>query len=707
MDKRIELKKEFLKEWPISRLEKLKLEEYTNLDKNSFCYWLEAITSEVGSIWGGSSYKFGIFKRNNKENEVEGHRKTDGEYSWLGKYGKTKEEAFLKLKSLVLQISKSAINNDLEEIEKIDLGNAYKWKIAHLYSNFNVFNFFKEDAIKFILKEKGYKGVFSYANAYMFLKTLNTENEEFYTFSQKLWNLYEKEPEANVSLNLSKGNKRNDLNQILYGPPGTGKTYNTINKALEIIEGNELSEEDRNNGSAKKKFNEYVESGQVVFTTFHQSMSYEDFVEGIKPKTNDDDQIYYETEDGIFKKICSSAKKIEVIESSDIDFDKVDYYKMSIGGKNRKIMHDWNINNETVSLGYGGSSSLKEFEGIDDWRSFNKAFTEKNPERIEESKFHSNAAFRFLKMKIGDIVIITLGNLIIDAIGVIVGDYFYDDTTEIDHVHYRKVKWLATDLGVEPSKFINKKISQQTIYEFYREDIKIDTFKDTFSKKEKVQPKNHVLIIDEINRGNVSAIFGEQITLLEESKRLGNKEELKVKLPYSKEPFGVPNNLHIIGTMNTADRSVEALDTALRRRFVFKEMMPKPDLLEYKEGIGINLQLVLETINERIKVLLDRDHQIGHSYFLKVNTFEEVKKAFATEIIPLLQEYFYGDYIKIALIIGLGFFEEPKTIRPNLFAKIQGAEGFDYTNQTTYELLDPFQMSDDDFSKAIELLLEK
>lgn len=626
-----EIKKDFLKEWPISRLESLSLEEYTNLDKTSFCYWIESITTNLGSIWGGSAFKFGIFKRNNTENQVEGHRKTDGEYSWLDKYGETKEEAFERIKSLVISIAKNAKENKLELIDSIDIGNAVKWKIAHLYSDYNVLNIYRKDALVKLLERYKYEGNFSFSNSHRYLSSLEHTDEDFYSFTKRLWN----ESETNIDQSVEDKNKIifQPLNQILYGPPGTGKTYNTINKALEIIEGKEPSEEERKNGVAKKRFDEYVENGQVVFTTFHQSMSYEDFVEGIKPKTNDENEIYYKVEAGIFKNICSKSKGYksnfeEVLELLKQEVSEVDGKDpLLIKGKNTHF--DVKYKGTHVFYIHPRATS----KGKDAWY----------PVNIDNIRTYFETG---------------------DATGV------YNPT-------YVKgiIDFLSKERGLQ------RKVSSPN--------------------------KKHVLIIDEINRGNVSAIFGELITLLEESKRLGNKEELKVKLPYSKETFGVPNNLYIIGTMNTADRSVEALDTALRRRFVFKEMMPKPDLLEYKEEVGIDLQLVLETINERIKVLLDRDHQIGHSYFIKVNSFEELKRAFSVEIIPLLQEYFYGDYIKIALVLGLGFFEEPKSIRPNLFAKINGAEGFDYTNQTIYELRDPLKMKDDEFKKAIGLLLEE
>lgn len=182
-------------------------------------------------------------------------------------------------------------------------------------------------------------------------------------------------------------------------------------------------------------------------------------------------------------------------------------------------------------------------------------------------------------------------------------------------------------------------------------EVKDGIFKELCAKAENDESQNYVMIIDEINRGNVANIFGELISLIEDDKRLGASEELHAELPYSHTVFGVPKNVYIIGTMNTADRSVEALDSALRRRFTFKEMMPKSELVPEENYV----RNIFEIINQRIEVLKDREHQIGHSYFMGVKNNEDLKAVFYDKIIPLLQEYFYGDYEKIQLVLGEGF----------------------------------------------------
>jgi len=208
---------------------------------------------------------------------------------------------------------------------------------------------------------------------------------------------------------------------------------------------------------------------------------------------------------------------------------------------------------------------------------------------------------------------------------------------------------------------------QMTLYAPSPSGLKTDALKELLSGQEQTAPVNHVLIIDEINRGNISKILGELITLLEPDKRLGGENELKVTLPYSGDAFGVPSNLYIIGTMNTADRSIAFMDTALRRRFEFQEMMPDSSVIRTNVGeggniAGANVAALLDKINKRIELLYDRDHQIGHSYLMKVDSLKDLRDAFLANVVPLLQEYFYGDWEKLCIVLGCPY--SPETGRP-------------------------------------------
>ncbi len=387
--------------------------------------------------------------------------------------------------------------------------------------DFDEIKFYEKDffkASKFELdrtKKSGYRG---YTNVAF-------ENSVFdFNYRNKLFNRVFGQPFNNENAMSKKMNI--PLNQILFGPPGTGKTYNTIDRAVEIADNEFYKLNKHNRGALKKRFKKLNESRQIVFTTFHQSMSYEEFVEGLKPY-EENKQVYYKIEDGIFKTICKNAEN------------------------------------------YPGN--------------------------------------------------------------------------------------------------------------------------------------NYVLIIDEINRGNIAGIFGELITLIEPDKRKGNDEELFVTLPYSQKTFSVPPNLYIIGTMNTADRSVEALDSALRRRFVFAEMPPDEKLLK-DDFYGINLQKVLSKINLRIEKLIDKDHKIGHSYFMNLTSVTDLQNVFLNKIIPLLEEYFYGDFAKIGLILGADFIVVNDS-EENIFKNIDELEDYsDFENRIIYKTAVPENI--DDFITAVKKIYQ-
>ncbi|VEJ52575.1 endonuclease [Campylobacter insulaenigrae] len=399
--------------------------------------------------------------------------------------------------------------------------------------------------------------------------------------------------------------KNPPLNQILYGPPGTGKTYYTIDKALEILGENLISRDEK-----KAKFDEYIKNGQIVFTTFHQSYGYEEFVEGIKPIINNDEnsqEIKYDIKDGIFKELCDKSFKNYILSmqnENETDLDKLifefaNYINQNFLDKGnefplenkvsiKKIL--LNSKDEYRSFLLGGSIKSPQRLTVDivkkDYLSFKNgkilSFKDIKPKYDSQSDYHGNAIYYFM---------------------------FYNKLKEFENIQNEKFK----------------------------------------IKKENLKP--HIVIIDEINRGNISKIFGELITLIEPSKRIGAKEELKVILPYSAKEFGVPKNVYIIGTMNTADRSITSLDTALRRRFEFVEMMPNPNVLS-DNCKGVNLQELSKAINTRIEYLLDREKTIGHAFFIGVENLEDLKKVFQNKIIPLLQEYFYNDYALINAVLN-------------------------------------------------------
>lgn len=456
------------------------------------------------------------------------------------------------------------------------------------------------------------------------------------------------------------------LNQILYGPPGTGKTYNSVLKAMSIIDNTEYKDVSEEQYSAlKTRFDELKQAGQIEFVTFHQSYSYEEFVEGIKPYipewgTTDNTEVRYIGENGIFKRICKKAES-PIIKSNDNNLELNDnpkIWKVSLMKTGENDIRKDCMENNRIRIGF-----------------------DKYGEIINDETIFDDGGSRVLsafidKMEIGDIVLSCYSEKTIDAIGVVTSEYKWNNDFP-QYKRYREVKWLAKGLNHNILKINNgTKFTLGTVYQLNNMSLKdvldiVDEQEQVTSYKD--NDKLYILIIDEINRGDVSKIFGELITLIEEDKRVGNKYQMKTTLPYSKESFGVPNNLYIIGTMNTADRSIALLDTALRRRFDFEEIMPRPELLGGKVVEGINLQSLLTRINERITNKYDRDHQIGHSYLMGVNTKEQLERAYKNRILPLLNEYFYNESKTVAEILNCSEDELKTSDFISILGKAQGA----------------------------------
>lgn len=362
-------------------------------------------------------------------------------------------------------------------------------------------------------------------------------------------------------------------NLILYGPPGTGKTHKTAEITLKICGyWEERLSEDRK--ELMNRFQMLQKQGQVEFITFHQSFSYEEFVEGIRAIVVND-QVKYEVKDGVFKEICKKALNSPFSKGGLIEgYELVDV--------NEHLIYVKNSANVISPIPY---------------------------DLVEE------AAKNVLEDKI-----------------------------TLEDIHTGRNKEITSQKY--DNYILGYKSILKALVKHYIEKLKSVQSTD----------KNYVLIIDEINRANISKVFGELITLIEDDKRIGegNYNSLRVKLPYSKEHFGVPKNLYIIGTMNTTDRSIALMDIALRRRFEYVEIMPDTTILHpvtFNDN-QIEINKLLDIINKRITVLLDREHTIGQALFLNIHNMKDLVNAFRKKLIPLLQEYFYEDWEKISLVLG-------------------------------------------------------
>jgi len=456
------------------------------------------------------------------------------------------------------------------------------------------------------------------------------------------------------------------LNTILYGPPGTGKTYSTVEKALAVCG---IEVQDR--AQALTEYRRLSESGRIRFVTFHQSFAYEDFVEGIRPVLDDQTgQLLYEPRDGVFKEIAARAASRKTGASPAPDFEGRQFWKMSLGNTRRDEADVYSgcLEEGVVKLGW---ASGVDFSECGTREQVFARLKEAEPGVISSDYRISAVNMLKNKMSVGDIVIVSDGKYRFRAIAEVVGAYEYQPE---DWGHRRPVKWLASFEPSLPSEqLFRKEIIPQTLYQLRDDNLKLDQLSQLLDEDSGTEAESCVLVIDEINRANISKVFGELITLLEPDKRLGATDEKRVVLPYSREVFGVPPNLFLIGTMNTADRSIASLDIALRRRFEFVEMMPDAAVLEAVPGEveGVPVADLLRTINRRLEFLLDRDHTVGHSYFIGCESLGDLADVLKTRIIPLLQEYFHGDLSKVAWILGCGFDEEGACSNPSPLIKAQ------------------------------------
>lgn len=791
----------FLARWPLEDLAAMSLKDYCKAgDADCFTYgWLEQKTEELGSVRGGSAFKFGVYSRKDQTDKQGGAGRTySTEYGWYSKYGTTVEEAFRRVRGLVYEVALAAREGDLDAIERIDLGTTIKWKLAFLYQNRSapvVLPVYSEDYLaaylgstskrnvadlqKAVMEKRGDTDLFAFgaevwtaAGAKLAATTLRMQDALAYlrdaerfepiksatdkiagfttgegrqvallvdNKAARLWlepgpwleavksqmkeidqypadrsrnsnltanaprlaygrpavcltvptraallalfDAYDVGPTVDDAMSTEPPATENlqiPLNQILYGPPGTGKTYETAAAAVRLCLGDVMAAPLLVEGrryELMKAYQQLAEAGRIEFITFHQSYSYEDFVEGLRPTTDAAENATDEevesgadaapvsggfrlaSRDGIFKRICERAR-LDLGGTRDgrhLD-RKRPIYKMALGRRGTEEDRiTAGLTGNVIHLGWGddidwSNERFKDFEEVRrEWKERKDANASGKDPNIEMTY-----AFRS-DMKVGDYVVLSDGRDTFRAFGRIAGDYYYDASAPY-HPHRRPVEWIwQSEEGQDRNTFYPNYFRRQSVYRLNKSLVDWDALEAVVLGQAVPEPaaaaRPYVLVIDEINRGNISKVFGELITLLEQDKRLGQVNELKVRLPYSDgPPFGVPSNLYIIGTMNTADRSIALLDTALRRRFAFRELMPDPTLLNKVDGI--DLPAVLATLNERIEYLFDREHQIGHAYFIGCKTHQQIDSVMRHKVIPLLAEYFYEDWSKVAAVLG-------------------------------------------------------
>ncbi|WP_225532458.1 McrB family protein [Empedobacter stercoris] len=738
---------EFLETWSIDRLRNMSIEEYTNLNKSdSFCYWLEQRTNDLGGITGGSSFKFGIYKRNNTEKEIStSNGLTDGEYAWFDKYGQTRDEAFQKVRNIIVQIAEFAINNDFDKIEEIDLGEATKWKIAFLYSDYQLINTFSKDMVcsildflqinysydesrfslsnKILSQKKDYEDFFEFGSKFWnetlisqglkkILKKLGNRvfsyfeimdrvvenfnlepnNEKYYfSFNSKeliftigqryIWNLTKneykyislnkceeiaetfgrenQEPEAYLnysknpenftiildrmsisiqdelegtnkashrnqnkkdlqelvfnkefrnkvlkSLNISASDSELIINKpmnkitqvlqfkkqiILQGPPGTGKTREAKQIAKDLIGLTELKD-----------------SEQLKLIQFHPSYTYEDFVRGIVSKPNEEgDGIIYEAENKILAEFAKKAldnyldskKAISTISKEKQVKKYFDLFTDHIGDEIEKSEGFYSLTN-SVGLITSTDEDAFRYKGLaEGWLKGGNRMLYKD----------------------------------------IIQAYLDNNQERQDIKNNQTLSGLARQ---HASYFIR-------VLNLFQEYLKVNNLKfNSESETEKVKLQNYVLIIDEINRSNLSSVLGELIYALEYR---GEAVESMYDIDGDSKLI-LPPNLYIIGTMNTADRSVGHIDYAIRRRFAFVDVLPKD--LSNEEGVLFDSTL-FNQVSELFETNLSpefekKDVQLGHSYFIdKSKKGGSMDIRLEYEIKPILLEY-----VKDGVLIG-------------------------------------------------------
>lgn len=630
----------FLATWPIEHLDSMTLEDYSlGLgNKISFCQWIEHKTKDFAESRGGNARKHGIY-----------YSKDENQFYVKKSLPQDPKQAFLIVRDMIVKIAQLARQRDLTALEELENNSDLPFgpidfrKIVLLYQPINapfMLPVCSDDLMAEIVGEET-----SYYEGQAKLQVLRG-SKDWWQFS---WETIYMSQQANLGISSPRAKELSLMlrilqkrkNLVIQGAPGTGKTYSIPQLVVGLCQP-EIDTSDR--PSVMKAFKGLVANDRAVFCTFHPSLDYEDFVEGWKPEqTEEDEGMRLRLQDGIFKKICKSA----IADNQTITLDS-QIPDLSIK-PNAQV---WKISLQQTGENPLRSDCLKEGRVRIGWDSYGEML-----EKIDKKAEGYNQIRRFIEeIKVGDIVISCFSEKTTDAIGVVTGEYEMLPDDGLGYLRSRKVKWLYKGKPISIFELNdNTVMTLSTVYRLFR--ITPQMVKNLLSslvEKKAVmhKPQPFVLVIDEINRGNISKIFGELITLLEADKR----QQISVKLAYSKDDFFVPSNLYIIGTMNTADRSIGNMDYALRRRFSFVTMKPKKLLNDnFDEELfdAVSHLFVLdpdaETVEPNRQTLSEEfdplDVWVGHSYFLMQDEGDRLLR-YQYEIKPILMEYIRDGVLK-------------------------------------------------------------
>lgn len=664
-----DLYRQFREIWPLERVKNMSIEEYTLAKRKTrddsedpFAYWIESRLEHLGSIWGGSAFKFGIYSRDNRtprENRL-GRMYTE-DYGWYQRYGSTPEEAFEAVREQVINVIEAAQAGDLDGVEAVDLGSSYKWKIAFHYQpdidNPVIINIFSPKSLSF-LSGIGSKKISDHQRA--IVAGLNTvSGDTIFEKSQTLWAAFQQAQVPEIV--DTRDNRKESLNTIYYGPPGTGKTY----RVLKFLE-------ERSQEIAAVQKPEPIRVLDPHARYWHLAPGYGGWLwENLRASN----RLGYEwcgMDHGDLKTVKSSIPHAAIIKRF-AGVKEGDYFAIISGRKLwglARARHDYDFEKaisgafefQTVEVEWIeqfdipvllNASQTMTFCRLDygsRWDSFREGLENRGfqfadtPERAVAT--HSRVVTRNHLLATFH-QSYSYEDFIEGIKPVMTDETSEEETTELRYEIQPGVFMNACNHACQKAGFIDLAAAINTDKQERRERF------------ENAQP--FYIVIDEINRGNIANIFGELITLIEPDKRLGSENEVILELPYSKARFGVPRNLYLIGTMNTADRSVEVLDAALRRRFSFYGVYPDPGVIEQPDSLDIDLQELLVAINARLEQVLDRDHTIGHSYFMGIKDNEEpldaLVESFRRRVVPQLQEYFYNAPERLLSILGSGFIQ--------------------------------------------------